>query len=104
MKMKKAFLVLVGILMVVGCALAVYALGDADTQPEPAESNPPVIQDSDPISCDFDCEDGYGFIHTCSDTKLKVCCSYGETACASHGGLEDGTCWKGHLGLNCGPI
>ncbi len=105
--MKKAALVLVGIAVVVACAVTAWALAPADAADTPSEAEVkehPVVPESDPITCDFDCEDEYGFVYFCEDPSLAVCCAYGETACADHGGLEDGMCRKGRLGLNCVPI
>jgi len=104
--MKKASLVMVGVVVVVGCAVAAWALASGDataTRSEAVAQERPVVPESDPITCEFDCEDEYGFVYYCDDT-LAECCAYGETACAEHGGLEWGMCRKGRLGLPCVPI
>ncbi len=57
------------------------------------------------IVCTFQCEDGIGFVlDPCNDGSLGACCANGEPACAAHGGLEDGICQKGRLGLPCIPF
>ncbi len=57
------------------------------------------------IVCTFECEDGIGFgLNPCNDGSLGACCANGEPACADHGGLKDGICWKGRLGLPCIPF
>ncbi len=58
-----------------------------------------------PIVCTFECQDGIGFVlNPCTDGSLGACCANGAPACADHGGLEDGICQKGRLGLPCIPF
>lgn len=105
--MNKASLVMVGIAIVIAGAVTAWALAPADTADTRSAAmvkELPVVPESDPITCEFDCEDEYGFLYYCDDPSLAECCAYGETACADHGGLEDGVCRKGRLGLNCVPV
>lgn len=57
------------------------------------------------IVCTFWCEDGTGLVlNPCTDGSLSACCARGEPACADHGGLQDGICQQGRLGLPCVPF
>jgi hypothetical protein len=64
---------------------------------------PEPVPMTDGIFCTFECNDGTGLGLQCGLPTLGQCCAQGQPACASHGGLEDGICRKGRLGLPCVP-
>jgi hypothetical protein len=64
---------------------------------------PEPLPMSSGITCTFNCNDGFGFFYQCPHPTLGQCCAQAQPACSSHGGLDDGICWQGRLGLPCNP-
>ncbi|MEE8524051.1 MAG: hypothetical protein V3T72_08975 [Thermoanaerobaculia bacterium] len=106
--MKKMHFVLAAVL--VCSAVAAWALTPIDVGPAPTENPIPLLEEmlvpagEVPITCTFNCADGFGFLLYCEDETLGECCQHGGPACSEHGGLVDGICKKGRLGLPCTGI
>ncbi|MDY7092441.1 MAG: hypothetical protein SX243_05630 [Acidobacteriota bacterium] len=104
--MRKLYLALA--LVVVGAAALMLVLAPPAVQAKAPGDGPSTsagnAQEADEIVCDFLCEDGYGFGYFCPDETFGECCQAGEQACGLHGGLADGICSRGRLGLVCGGI
>ena len=99
--MKKVHFVLAGIL--VCSAVAAWALTPVEVvqapQPLPSPLSAPLSAAG--ITCSFQCEDGTGYLLDCQEPTFGACCDQGEPACANNGGLSDGICFRGRLGLPC---
>ncbi len=98
---------------ILACAVIAMFLAPGTAQTNLIVTSPPTLPEVDfsvmasdlQISCTFNCNDGYGYVlDPCNDGSLGACCGNAVPACANNGGLANGICQLGRLGLPCGGI